>query len=195
MRKPDEDPQVLRQSAAMLLHQQFVYSDRQTDRRCYHVIAAHEDYFASLFDQVGRQLIVGREYGFAGILPYDGINRHARLRQDETLMLLCLRLLYEEGVENFESPNGCVTCNAFDLIHRYETETRIDQPTLGRFREIATLFRQHGIIDTHKKEDKNDHNDVVIIRPAIRHIVGADFMAELELCLGNQEDSIDEVSV
>src|SRR5690554_5260283 len=100
MQRAKEDAHDLRQSAATLLHKQFIYSDRPTESRAYNIIAANEDYFYSLFDQIGRQLIVDRTFGFAGILPQAGIKQHAKLKQDETLILLCLRLLYEEGVEN-----------------------------------------------------------------------------------------------
>ena len=95
------EPDDFRSGAKAVLKRQFLLLERPGDRDPYRLIANHFDYYANLFDALGWTLHRDDTFGLIGLLPGDAEGfRHLRLV--DSLMLLCLRLLYEEGVERFE---------------------------------------------------------------------------------------------
>jgi hypothetical protein len=101
------EPDNFRSAARLVLKRQFLLLERPGDRDAYRLIVNHFDYFVSLFDALGWTLHRDDTFGLVGLLPGDAEGfRHLRLV--DSLMLLCLRLLYEEGLERFEAREGSV---------------------------------------------------------------------------------------
>lgn len=182
MEKADKDS--LRAAATTLLEKQFLYLANQSERKHYLVIAGETRYFEKLFEQLSRNLFIDRNLGYVALLPNPGA-KSLSLKQDETLMLLCLRLIYEEGIENFAATEGAVTAASDKVVARYTTETRLEQPNLTRFREIMALLKRHGIASATKQSEGK--NMMITIRPAIRHVVNDDYIVQLENTLATAQ--------
>lgn len=183
MEKADKDD--LRVAATVLLEKQFIYLSNQNERKHYLTIAGETRYFEKLFEQLSRSVFIDRILGYVALLPNQGA-KSISLKQDETLMLLCLRLIYEEGIENFAAHEGAVTTSSDKVIDRFATETRLEQPNLTRFREIMTLLKRHGIAAA--KKESEGKNMTITIRPAIRHVVNDDYIVQLETTLVTEND-------
>jgi hypothetical protein len=119
-RDTDHGAEPFKAAAARLLRDQFLLRERVGDREALRLVSNHYDYFESLFDALGWSLRRDDDFGVIGILPDEGQTR-ARLRLIDTLIVLCLRLLYEEGFDRFEVRDGCVFTESQTLIERYES--------------------------------------------------------------------------
>lgn len=169
----------MRQTASVLLERQFLYADQSRDKKHYHRVITHIPYFTNLFDAINRRLVYDQDYGLVGILPQDGA-RVVQLSQDEGLLLLCLRLLYEEGVEKFEARQGSVFTDTETLLNRYQTLARRERPGLVRLREILRTFSRFGLIEV---EDEQDRVIELQIRPSVRLVTTEGYLSQLEAML------------
>ena len=135
-RPGNAEPDDFRSAARAVLKRQFLLLERPGDRDSYRLIVNHFDYFANLFDALGWTLHRDDTFGLIGLLPGDAEGfRHLRLV--DSLMLLCLRLLYEEGMERFEAREGSVYTQSQTLLGRYETLLGRKLPPVSDYREIA----------------------------------------------------------
>ncbi|MCM0080181.1 DUF4194 domain-containing protein [Geomonas sp. Red32] len=177
----------MRQTASVLLERQFLYADQSRDKKHYHRVIGHIPYFTNLFDALNRRLVYDQDYGLVGILPQDGA-RVVQLAQEESLLLLCLRLLYEEGVEKFEARQGSVFTETEALLNRYQTLVRRERPGLVRLREILRTFCRFGIIEV---EDEQDRVISLQIRPAVRLVTTEGYIGQLESMISGGEAEAD----
>ncbi|HJV66447.1 MAG TPA: DUF4194 domain-containing protein [Geomonas sp.] len=172
----------------MLLERQFLYADQSRDKKHYHRVIGHIPYFSNLFDALNRRLVYDQDYGLVGILPQEGA-RAVQLPQEEALLLLCLRLLYEEGVEKFEAHQGSVFTDSETLLNRYQTLVRRERPGLVRLRDILRTFGRFGLIEV---EDEQDRVILLQIRPALRLVTTEGYLGQLEAMLEGRETEAGE---
>ncbi|MBK1672154.1 hypothetical protein CKO35_02330 [Ectothiorhodospira shaposhnikovii] len=181
--------QALREAASALLSRQFLFLRRPRDRDVYRVVVNNHDYFLNLFDALGWGLHRDDESGFLGLLP-DDAQAHARLRLVETLMLLCLRLLYEEGMDRFQVRDGCVHVEAEDLLGRYETLLGRKRPVLTEMRALLARLARYGVIEV-----DDGPSDAALpglrILPSIRLITDGRVMEQLDAYLPEEDTDTD----
>ena len=68
-----------------------------------------------------------------------------RLRKDETLVLLALRLLYEEGLRDHRvGTDGIVECTTDEVVEKIRAVARNDPPEEGRLADILRLYARRG---------------------------------------------------
>lgn len=158
-------------AASQLLARQFLLRERQSDRQSWALIANYYDYFENLFDALGWKLHRDDQFGLIGILPGEQEN-HTRLKLVETLFLLVLRLLYEEGMDRFEVQEGSIFISSHTLSERYENLFKRTLPNKTAFREILGRFRQHGILEMGDEND--DGMPELKVFPTIRLITGTE---------------------
>lgn len=166
----------MRQTASVLLDRQFLYADQSRDKKHYHRVISHLSYFTNLFDALNRRIVYDHDFGFVGTLPQDG-TKVVQLPYEEAIMLLCLRLLYEEGVEKFESRHGSVFTDSEVLLNRYVSLARRDRPIFGKLREILKSFGKFGLIELHEESERLIP---IQVRPAIRLVTTEGYIAQLE---------------
>ena len=63
--------------------------------KAYFLVASHVDYFTNLMEAIGWSFVYQPDEAYMGILP-KGEERYMRLKLDESLLLLCLRQVYED---------------------------------------------------------------------------------------------------
>lgn len=183
-------------ASKQLLARQFLMRERPSDRQSWRLITNHYDYFENLFDALGWQLHRDDELSLIGILPGDQ-ESHTRLKLVETLFLLVLRLLYEEGMDRLEIQDGCAFISSHTLSERYEALFKRELPTKTLFKKILNRFKQHGVLEM-KDNDDNGMPELKVF-PTIRLITGPEVQqrisAHCEAFSSDQETDQDDTNI
>jgi len=178
-----------RMAARTILQRQFLLLERNKDREMYRLIANHFDYFTNLFDALGWTLYRDDGFSLIGLLPGDS-ESFTRLRMVDSLMLLCFRLLYEEGLENFEVSEGSVYTQSEILLSRYETLLGRKRPQITEFREILAKLRRYSLIEM--GDDAEDGLPSIRILPTIRLVTGEKVQERIESFISSKENDDDD---
>jgi hypothetical protein len=186
--EPNLELSDMRQTASILLERQFLYADQSLDKKHYQRVISHIPYFTNLFEALNRRLVFDQDYGLVGTLPQDGA-KVVQLSQEEALLLLCLRLLYEEGVEKFEARQGSVFTDSETLLNRYQSLARRERPGLVRLREILRNFARFGLIEV---QDELDRVIGLQIRPALRLVTTEGYISQLEAMIEGRAELVVE---
>lgn len=181
------DPEDFRAAARALLDRQFLLLERPRDRVPYRLVADHFDYFVNLFDALGWTLHRDDTFGLIGLMPGED-EGFARLRLMETLVILCLRLIYEEGLERFEAREGSVYTQSETLLGRYETLLGRRRPLVTDYREALARLRRHGLIEL--GEEAEDGLPGLRILPTVRLITGTRVQERIAAFL-ESDDEVD----
>lgn len=145
------DAEELTRALAVLLKAQVIYVNTPGIGRSYELARHYAPFFSDYFACLGYALAVShRDQMVSLTLQADG-PRHdiaaERLRRDETLVLLALRLAYEEGLRDHRvSTDGVVETTTDDLAERIRTAARSDPPEEARLIEILRLFARRGAL-------------------------------------------------
>ena len=185
-RDTDLGAEPFKAAAARLLRDQFLLRERVGDREALRLVSNHYDYFENLFDALGWSLRRDDDFGVIGILPGEGQTR-ARLRLIDTLIVLCLRLLYEEGFDHFEVRDGCVFTESQTLIERYESLfTGRSLPPKTELRDLLARLRRQRLIDI----GENDEQGLPRLRilPTIRWVTGPGVQDRIAAFAGQSDD-------
>ena len=170
------EPDDFRSAARLVLKRQFLLLERPGDRDAYRLIVNHFDYFVSLFDALGWTLQRDDTFGLVGLLPGDAEGfRHLRLA--DSLLLLCLRLIYEEGMERFEAREGSVYTPSEALLGRYETLLGRRLPPVSDYRESLRRLRRYSLIEI--GDEAADGLPVLRILPTVRLVTGDQVQARI----------------
>ena len=191
-RPGDAEAEDFRAAARSLLERQFLLLERPRDRDPYRLVANHFDYYTNLFDALGWTLHRDDTFGLIGLMPSES-EGFARLRLVDSLMLLCLRLLYEEGMERFEAQEGSVYTQSETLLGRYEALLGRKRPLLSEYREVLVRLRRYSLIETGAESD--DGLPALRILPTIRLITGERVQERLAAFLdasGDEPADIDD---
>ena len=180
-------------AANSLLTNQFLYADRPAQRDNYFLIAQNMSYFRNLFSAIGWSVVYQPDEAYLGIVP-QGEERVMRLKLDESLLLLCLRQMYEQKLENFEVEGGKAYITSDEMLSTYQSLTGKEIPNETRLKEILALFARHGVIERGKADETDPKNIPLGIYPTIRQVVVEDYIRQLE-ALCDMEGGADEVEV
>lgn len=190
-RQANQDPNVtaeqLTETANRLLYRQFITRGDPGGGSHFDRIVANLDYFKDLFACFGFRFIFNDGWGYVGYVSPAAFN-NMRVPTQETIVLLCLRLLYDEGAEK----GYFVNSTAEILVDEDEIQTvfssmgsRSLKP--GELRAILTTFKRQGLItfdQTHSLQVAAD----ITIRPTITEAVDESFLARLEAWGGSSSN-------
>jgi len=169
-------------AANQILTNQFVYADKPSQRDLYFLVSHNIDYFRNLFAAIGWTLVYQPDEAYLGIIPA-AEERVMRLRLDESLLLLCLRQLYEQKLENFEVESGLAYSSSDELLNLYSSLTGKEIPNETRLKEILSLMSRHGLIDRGRPDETDPKNVPLSIYPTVRQVVVEEYIRQLEaLC-------------
>lgn len=181
-----KDAQEFQQTANYLLANQFVSAFKKGQRKHFLLVEMYQDYFSQLFDALGMRLHLNEHERLAGLLPVEK-EAFLRLKVDETLLLLVLRQIYEEKIENFEVDNGFVVTNTTHILERYVQLVKRELPTETRLKDILALFSRQGVIYRGKAYEEDPKNLSISITPVIRLVVTEAYLRQLESFNGEEE--------
>jgi hypothetical protein len=173
----DQLQKELRQAAQQLWRAQFIYENDWGVKTSYEALRRHMGYFENLFDALGYR-VVGRPVdGYVGLVANELPPRQS-MKLDESLLLLVLRLHYEEAFTRFEAKEfGEVEVESEQILQIYEDRTHRERPNFGRVKEILATFRQRGLVRIVEQDDKIF---TLFLRPALPIVVSKDTLGSLE---------------
>lgn len=183
-RQAGQDPNVtaeeLTETANRLLHRQFITRGDPGGASHFDRVVGNLDYFKDLFASFGFRFIFNDAWGYVGYVSPVAFN-NTRVPTQETIVLLCLRLLYSEGAEK----GYFIDSTAQILVEEEEIQTvfssmgggRVLKP--GELRAILTTFKRRGLVMFDQSHSLQVSADVTI-RPTITEVVDEPFLARLE---------------
>jgi len=167
----------LRQAAQSLWRAQFIYENDWGMKSAYETLRRYMGYFENLFDALGYRVVGRPNDGYVGLVANELPPRQS-MKLDESLLLLVLRLHYEEAFTRFEAKEfGEVEVESEQILQIYEDRTHRERPNFGRVKEILAGFRQRGLV---RIEDRDDRNFTLFLRPALPIVVSKDTLGSLE---------------
>jgi uncharacterized protein DUF4194 len=167
----------LRQAAQQLWRAQFIYENDWGMKTSYEVLRRHTGYFENLFDALGYRVVGRPNDGYIGLVATELPPRQS-MKLDESLLLLVLRLHYEEAFTRFEAKEfGEIEVESEQILQIYEDRTHRERPNFGRVKEILGGFRQRGLV---RIVDQDDKNLTLFLRPALPIVVSKDTLGSLE---------------
>ena len=153
-----------RATANKLLNECFIIKKNKDTISDYNFILNYRNYFISLFDVLGYELVIQEDQGVIGINNPAGTGR-IHLKKIESMLLLILRLLYIEGRKKVSQTGDVVVIvdQVYDKYNMLKMQNKLDKTTL---RNSMGLFRRYHLIQN-LDADMSNPDTRVIIYPSI----------------------------
>ncbi len=162
---------------ALLTHQ-IIYPDTGLLRRdTYDLVRRHSLFFERYFGAMGMGLTIEPATGMVALVR--GQNRYGwqfnRLKKDETLTLLALRLILDEGLRaGLVDEAGRVETNTDEIFDRIRALAKVEPPAQSRLEEILKWLRKRGAVLLHEP-DRIERITPVTVLPGLRILVDDSF--------------------
>lgn len=180
-RRPTEEE--LTRALQALLTRQVIYSSTPGLQRSYEIVRVYQQFFQNFFGCLGYTLIVSpRDQMVALSVPvgqsrYDSV--YERLRKDETMVLLALRLMWGEAIANQDIGDvGIAETTTGELVDRIKNVTQQNPPSEARLADILRLFSRYGAAKVGER-DKVEQVSPLSILPGIAVLVPDGYVSEL----------------
>ncbi len=131
--------------ANKLLAYNFLARDKKDNKEAYYFLMSYKDIFDEFFKILGLELVLNQQQGSVMLKGFNQAQT-LRLKRDETLILLILRLLYHEKLKE-TSLNENVVCVVADIHEKYdylEIKKRLNKTDLVA---ALRLFRRYNLIE------------------------------------------------
>ena len=153
-----------RATANKLLNECFILKKNKDTISDYNFILNYRDYFISLFDVLGYELVIQEDQGVIGINNPAGTGR-IHLKKIESMLLLILRLLYIEERKKISQTGDVVIIvdQVYDKYNMLRMQNKLDKTTL---RNSMGLFRRYHLIQN-LDADMSNPDTRVILYPSI----------------------------
>lgn len=163
-------------TANKLLNECYILKKNKDTVSEYNFILNYRDYFVSLFDILGYELIIQEDQGVIGINNPAGTGR-IHLRKIESMLLLILRLLYIEERKKVTQTSDVVVLvdQVYDKYNMLKMQNKLDKITL---RNSMGLFRRYHLIQN-LDTDMSNPDTRVIIYPSILFAVANTSLEEM----------------
>lgn len=174
-----------------LITRQCIYSSSPGLGRTYELIRAYSSYFEAYFACMGYRLIVSpRDQMVSLSVPQEQARYDAayqRLSKEQTIVLLALRLMWEEGVNNQDvQEGGIVETTTGDLIDRIKNVTQAVPPDERPLLDILRFFQRYGVVRVGER-DRVERVSPLTILPGVNVVAPDSFIEDLKLWLANPE--------
>jgi hypothetical protein len=154
---------------ALLFHQ-VIYEDTRAIGKTYDLLRRHRGFFERYFAAMGHRLVFEQREALIALLPGEGAYawRERRLSKDETLVLLALRMLLENGFKAGQmSETGRVDSTTDELHDVIRTLAGTEPPNEGRLIEILREFRRRGLVRIGDR-DMVERVTPIVVLPGVR---------------------------
>jgi len=193
-RRPTQEE--MTRALQVLLTRQCIYSSTPGLGRTYDIVRAYSAFFERYFGTLGYKLVVSpRDQMVALSVPvgetrYDAV--YERLRKDETIVLLGLRLLWEEALGTQDvGEGGTVETTTGELVDRIKTVTQADPPDEARLLDILRMYQRQGAVRVGQR-DRIEKVSPLTILPGVSVMVPDSYLEELLLWAAAPGASQDE---
>ena len=151
-------------TANKLLNECFIIKKNKDTVSEYNFILNYRDYFVSLFDVLGYELVIQEDQGVIGINNPAGTGR-IHVKKIESMLLLILRLLYIEERKKVSQTGDVIVIvdQVYDKYNMLKMQNKLDKTTL---RNSMGLFRRYHLLQN-LDSDMSNPDTRVIIYPSI----------------------------
>lgn len=161
--------------ANKLLASTFLARDKKDNKDNYYFVVSYKEVFDEFFAILGYEVQLDQGVGSI-MLKSDQNTGFLKLRRDETIILLILRILYHERLKE-TSLNENVVITVLDIHEKYnflEIKKRINKTDLV---SALRLFRRFNLIET--IGDITMSNTKVVIMPTILYAINTEEITEV----------------
>lgn len=161
--------------ANKLLASTFLARDKKDNKDNYYFVVSYKEVFDEFFAILGYKVKLDQGVGSI-MLKSDQNTGFLKLRRDETIILLILRILYHERLKE-TSLNENVVITVLDIHEKYnflEIKKRINKTDLV---SALRLFRRFNLIET--IGDITMSNTKVVIMPTILYAINTEEITEV----------------
>ncbi len=167
-----------------LMGQTFLYQDSDTDKDDYYFVHRHRSIFTTLLALAGFTLLHDDYHRIFQVVS-DFSYCHQRLKLDESLMIVVLRKLYEEQVEQLSlAADPVVTIG--EVREEYRTITGKERDLgVGQYEAILSRLRRLGLIEPldGRSLDARDSEARLRLRGSVKMILPVQTAEEMEAWL------------
>jgi len=193
-RKPTDEE--ITRSLQVMLTRQCIYSSTPGLGRTYELIRAYASFFERYFGALGYRLTISNRDQMVALAVPSGESRYdsvyERLRKDETIVLLALRLMWEQAVGSQEiGEGGLFETTTGELIDRVRNVTHTEPPDETRLLDILRLFQRLGAVRVGQR-DRLEKVSPLTILPGVSVLVPDSYLEDLMLwaaASGSQSES------
>jgi hypothetical protein len=167
-----------------LLGQTFLYQDVEADKEDYYFVQRHRAVFAALLAVAGFSLLHDDYHRIFQVVSDFGTCRQ-RYKLDESLMIVVLRKLYEEQVEQLSLATDPVV-TVGEVREEYRTITGKERDLgIGQYEAIMRSLRRLGLIETldGRSLDVRDSEARLRLRGSVKMILPVQTAEEMEAWL------------
>lgn len=161
--------------ANKLLASTFLARDKKDNKDNYYFVVSYKEVFDEFFAILGYEVKLDQGVGSI-MLKSDQNTGFLKLRRDETIILLILRILYHERLKE-TSLNENVVITVLDIHEKYNflvIKKRINKTDLV---SALRLFRRFNLIET--IGDITMSNTKVVIMPTILYAINTEEITEV----------------
>ncbi len=146
-----------------LLSTGFLARDKKDNKEMYYFLLSYKKYFDEYFEIIDYEIILDRENGAVQLIHPQNQNL-LKLKREETLMLLILRILYHQHLAD-TSVNDNVVIKIDELHQYYDTLDLKKKINKTDLMNILRLYKRYNIIEP--LGDITKANTKIIIFPTI----------------------------
>ncbi|MCQ2526736.1 MAG: DUF4194 domain-containing protein [Lachnospiraceae bacterium] len=163
-------------TANKLLNECFILKKNKDTVSDYNFILNYKEYFTSLFEILGYELVLQEEHGVIGINNPAGTGR-IHLKKIESIILLILRLLYIEERKKVTQTEDVIVLidQVIDKYNMLKMQNKLDKTTL---RNTMGYFKRYHLVQN-LDSDMANPDTRVIIYPSILFAVSNASLEEL----------------
>lgn len=126
----------------------FITKQNESTKSEYYFILRHKEVFEHYLDVLGYVLEINEEYGVVQLINRENYN-HVRLKLNESIILLILRILYDEKKRELSLTD--VLINVGDIQEKYLSmrirAKQIDKTTMGNTLQLLKRYNLIEILD------------------------------------------------
>lgn len=155
-----KDKEEFRRVCNKLMSTCFICKQNADTKSDYYFILRHKPVFARYLDVLGYTLEVNEEYGVVQMVNRENYN-HLKLKLYESIILLILRVLYDERKRELSLTD--VVVNVGDIQEKYLSlkirEKQIDKTTMNN---ALRLFKRYNLVALLDKDLSKEESRIVI---------------------------------
>ncbi len=155
-----KDRDEFRRVCNKLMSSCFIVKQNAATKSDYYFIMRHREVFERYLDVLGYVLEINEEYGVVQIVNRENYN-HVRLKLNESIILLILRILYDEKKRELSLTD--VLVNIGDIQEKYLSmkirSKQIDKTTMGN---ALQLLKRYNIIELLDNDLKQEDARIII---------------------------------
>lgn len=156
----ERDREEFKRVCNKLMSMCFINKQNASTRSEYYFIMRHKEVFMHYLDVLGYTLDINEHYGALQLINREGYN-HVRLKLNESVILLILRILYDE--KKRELSLGDVVINVGDIQEKYISmkirDRQIDKTTMSN---SLQLFKRYNIVELLDRDLTQEDARIVI---------------------------------